>query len=55
MGIVDLRRVAVGFSLNESGNGQARLTGNRAKSPISDKKGAILSSPVRARCVMVMT
>lgn len=29
MGVVDLRRVAVGGSLNESGNGQARLTGNR--------------------------
>lgn len=30
MGVVDLRRVAVGGSLNESGNGQAGLTGNRA-------------------------
>lgn len=30
MEIVDLRRVAVGGSLDESGNGQARLTGNRA-------------------------
>lgn len=55
IGIVDLRRAAVGGSLNESGNGKARLIGNRARSPIADKKGAILSSPVRARCVMVMT
>ncbi len=55
IGIVDLRRAAVECFLNESGNGKARLIGNRARSPIADKKRPYSPARVCARCVMVMT